>query len=112
MLRPSHAATEHEGWQLKVDDSEIKVPRYLSAADRAAAEKHKLEEEARTRESSKDNAIARALEGMMGGTLEVCASLAASVLWLLCTCSAAAGHVDMCTNSQPMPHVGKTSRRP
>ena len=39
LIRPAHAMTEHEGWQLTVEDEEIKVKKYLSAAERAEAEK-------------------------------------------------------------------------
>lgn len=38
-MKLKHAPTEQEGWQLTVDDSEIKVAKYMSAKDRAEIEK-------------------------------------------------------------------------
>jgi len=71
LTRPSHAACEQEGWQLRVEDAEIKVEKYLSAAERAEAERARAEEEERRKANEGDDQIVRALGDMMGGTLEV-----------------------------------------
>lgn len=59
-----------EGKQLAVKDSEISAPKYQSAADRAAKEAAEAEERARQAGKGSDDAVGRALNDMMYGTLE------------------------------------------
>jgi hypothetical protein len=64
------APSEEEGELLKVRDSEITAPKYLSAAERAAKEAEEAEERARKAAAGSDDAVGRALNDMMYGTLE------------------------------------------
>jgi hypothetical protein len=59
-----------EGRQLEVLDREISAPKYLSAAERAAKEAEEAEEAARKAAAGSDDAVGRALNDMMYGTLE------------------------------------------
>jgi WD40 repeat protein len=59
-----------EGKQLAVKDTEISAPKYQSAADRAAKEAAEAEERARQAAKGSDDAVGRALNDMMYGTLE------------------------------------------
>jgi len=71
ILKLSLADSELPGAALKVKDSEIQVEKYLSAAEKAARQKQQEEEAARKAASAKDDGVARALQEMMYGTLEV-----------------------------------------
>jgi len=64
------APSEEEGSQLKVSDAEITAPKYLSATERAAKEAEEAEERARQAAAGSDDAVGRALNDMMFGTLE------------------------------------------
>ena len=63
-------APSEEGKQLEVHDSEISAPKYLSAAERAAKEAEEADERARQAAAGSDDAVGRALNDMMYGTLE------------------------------------------
>ena len=64
------AASEEDGQVLQVQDSEIKAPKFLSAAERAAKEAEEAEERRRQEAAGSDDAVGRALHDMMYGTLE------------------------------------------
>jgi hypothetical protein len=55
---------------LEVKNSEIPFPRYLSREERDKLEKERLKEEERLRKLAEDDSGQRALQKMMGGTLE------------------------------------------
>lgn len=55
---------------LEVSPSEIPFKRYLSKEEREKAEKERLREEERLRKLAEDDSSLRALQKMMGGTLE------------------------------------------
>ena len=61
ILKLSLGPTEIEGKILEVENSEIKAEKYMSAAERLAAEKARKEEEARQKASALDDQISRAL---------------------------------------------------
>uniref|UniRef100_A0A6I8QPX9 Cilia- and flagella-associated protein 43 n=2 Tax=Xenopus tropicalis TaxID=8364 RepID=A0A6I8QPX9_XENTR len=71
LLEPTFTDNEKPERALTVDDSEVKVERYLTPEQKAKAEKLAKEEEAKRLAEQEDNAKQRALDDMMGGVLEV-----------------------------------------
>lgn len=55
---------------LEVKNSQIPFSRYLSRQEREKLEKERLKEEERLRKLAEDDSAQRALQKMMGGTLE------------------------------------------
>lgn len=71
IIEPELSVLENPESILTVDDSEIKVEKYLTPAQRKKKEmQDKLDEERRAREKG-DNARERGLDMMMGGVLEI-----------------------------------------
>ncbi|CAL1546993.1 unnamed protein product [Lymnaea stagnalis] len=71
MIEPSMSVAEKPELLLDVQDSEIKVEKYLTPEQRKKMEEEKLLEEERIARERGDNARERALEMMMGGVLEI-----------------------------------------
>ncbi|XP_063047759.1 cilia- and flagella-associated protein 43 isoform X2 [Engraulis encrasicolus] len=71
LWEPTLTASERPERALMVEDSEIKVEKYLSPEQRQREEEQKKEEEERRLKAKGDNIRERALDDMMGGVLEV-----------------------------------------
>ncbi|XP_018407904.1 PREDICTED: cilia- and flagella-associated protein 43 [Nanorana parkeri] len=71
MLEPKFTDNEKPERALTVDDSEIKVEKYLTAEQKAKAEQQAKEEKEKYLAAQEDEAKQRALNDMMGGVLEV-----------------------------------------
>ncbi|OCT88656.1 hypothetical protein XELAEV_18017286mg [Xenopus laevis] len=71
LLEPTFTDNEKPERALTVDDSEVKVERYLTPEQKAKAEHLAKVEEAKRLAAQEDNAKQRALDDMMGGVLEV-----------------------------------------
>merc|ERR1719161_3191778 len=68
---------ENEGSVLKVADSEISIPRWLSPEEKAAIAEAEAKEAERLRQLRENDAGQRALMQMMGGTLKTKKDLSA-----------------------------------
>ncbi|KAM4675995.1 cilia- and flagella-associated protein 43 [Discoglossus pictus] len=71
LLEPTFSDNEKPERSLTVEDSEIKVEKYLTPEQKARAEQLAKEEEAKRLAAQADNAKQRALSDMMGGVLEM-----------------------------------------
>ncbi|CAI9578727.1 unnamed protein product [Staurois parvus] len=71
ILEPKFTDNEKPERALTVEDSEIKVEKYLTAKQKAKAEQQAKEEEEKYLAAQEDDAKQRALNDMMGGVLEV-----------------------------------------
>ncbi|KAM5172544.1 cilia- and flagella-associated protein 43 [Mantella aurantiaca] len=71
ILEPKFTDNEKPERALTVNDSEIKVEKYLTAEQKAKAEQQAKEEEEKFLAAQEDDAKQRALNDMMGGVLEV-----------------------------------------
>ena len=71
MFEPPDRPAEHPERILTVQESEVRVEKYLTKEQREQLERERLAEEARLRELSGDTLGTRGVNQMMGGTLEV-----------------------------------------
>ncbi|KAM4748788.1 cilia- and flagella-associated protein 43 [Rhinophrynus dorsalis] len=71
LLEPTFTDSEKPERALIVEDSEIKVERYLTPEQKAIEEQMAKQEEEKRLAAQEDNAKQRALDDMMGGVLEV-----------------------------------------
>ncbi|XP_073476632.1 cilia- and flagella-associated protein 43 [Aquarana catesbeiana] len=71
LLEPKFTDDEKPERALTVEDSEIKVEKYLTAEQKAKAEQQAKEQEEKYLAAQEDDAKHRALNDMMGGVLEV-----------------------------------------
>ncbi|XP_073422213.1 cilia- and flagella-associated protein 43 isoform X2 [Dendrobates tinctorius] len=71
LMEPKFTDNEKPERALTVDDSEIKVERYLTPEQKIKAEQQAKQEEEKRLAAQEDNAKQRALNDMMGGVLEV-----------------------------------------
>ncbi|KAG9490759.1 hypothetical protein GDO78_006209 [Eleutherodactylus coqui] len=71
LIEPKFTDNEKPERALTVDDSEIKVEKYLTPEQKTKAEQRAKQEEEKRLAAQEDNAKQRALNDMMGGVLEV-----------------------------------------
>ncbi|XP_075065290.1 cilia- and flagella-associated protein 43 isoform X2 [Mixophyes fleayi] len=71
LLQPQFTDNEKPERAFTVEDSEIKVEKYLTSEQKAKAEQQAKQEEEKRLAEQEDNAKQRALHDMMGGVLEV-----------------------------------------
>ncbi|KAM9311181.1 cilia- and flagella-associated protein 43 [Gastrophryne carolinensis] len=71
ILEPTFSANEKPERALTVDDSEVKLEKYLTAEQKAIAEQEAKVQEEKLLAAQEDDAKQRALNDMMGGVLEV-----------------------------------------
>ncbi|KAM4036639.1 cilia- and flagella-associated protein 43 [Anomaloglossus baeobatrachus] len=71
LMEPKFTDNEKPERALTVDDSEIKVEKYLTPEQKIKAEQQAKQEEEKRLAAQEDNAKQRALNDMMGGVLEV-----------------------------------------
>ncbi|XP_069620079.1 cilia- and flagella-associated protein 43 [Ranitomeya imitator] len=71
LMEPKFTDNEKPERALTVDDSEIKVEKYLTPEQKIKAERQAKQEEEKRLAAQEDNAKQRALNDMMGGVLEV-----------------------------------------
>ncbi|XP_069827504.1 cilia- and flagella-associated protein 43 isoform X2 [Dendropsophus ebraccatus] len=71
LLEPKFTDSEKPERALTVDDSEIKVEKYLTPEQKTKVEQQAKQEEKKRLAAQEDNAKQRALNDMMGGVLEV-----------------------------------------